>query len=121
VCSSDLVLLHRPQWIFLDEATAALDDENQDLMMSIFREELPNATILSIGHRPGLEAYHTRTLQLVPTLAGGARLRRKSRPKREPRWLDRALDAILGNLAVRSRLQPFAGLERRLKSKSYLQ
>jgi vitamin B12/bleomycin/antimicrobial peptide transport system ATP-binding/permease protein len=115
------VLLHRPQWIFLDEATAALDDENQALMMSIFKEELPNATILSIGHRPGLEAYHTRTLQLVPTLAGGARLRRKPRPKREPHWLDRALDAILGDPATRGGMRLFSGLERRMKGKSYLQ
>ena len=73
------LLLHRPSWIFLDEATAALDDENQGVVMSIFDEELPEATIISIGHRPGLEAFHTRTLQLVPSDTG-AQLKRKAVP-----------------------------------------
>lgn len=70
------VLLHRPRWVFLDEATAALDEENQQRVMSIFDEELAETAIFSIGHRPGLEAFHKRTLQLDggPT---GARLRRK--------------------------------------------
>jgi hypothetical protein len=63
--------------------------------MSIFKEELPETTVLSIGHRQGLDAYHTRTLHLVPMSSGGARLRRKPLPRREPRWLDRALEAIL--------------------------
>ncbi|MEQ9247439.1 MAG: hypothetical protein RLO21_15760, partial [Nitratireductor sp.] len=38
--------------------------------MSIFDDELEGATVLSIGHRPGLEAFHTRTLHLVRTPAG---------------------------------------------------
>lgn len=38
--------------------------------MSIFDNELRNASLLSIGHRPGLEAFHTRTLHLVRTPAG---------------------------------------------------
>jgi len=64
------LLLHRPAWVFLDEATSALDEVNQHRVMSIFDEELPNAAVLSIGHRPGLEAFHTRTLQLVRTPVG---------------------------------------------------
>jgi putative ATP-binding cassette transporter len=59
------LLLHRPRWIFLDEATAALDDENQDAMMRLFREELAESAVISIGHRPGLDVYHDRTLHLV--------------------------------------------------------
>jgi vitamin B12/bleomycin/antimicrobial peptide transport system ATP-binding/permease protein len=87
------VLLQRPRWVFLDEATAALDDDNQDLVMSIFTKELPETTVISIGHRPGLEVYHTRTLQLVPSDDGGATLKRKSRPTRRLPWLDRLLNA----------------------------
>ena len=87
------LLLHRPKWVFLDEATAALDDKNQDTVMSIFRHELPDATILSIGHRAGLEAYHTRTLHLVPS-PGGAHLRRKTRTRTDPQWLSRALETV---------------------------
>jgi vitamin B12/bleomycin/antimicrobial peptide transport system ATP-binding/permease protein len=87
------LLLQRPRWVFLDEATAALDDDNQDLVMSIFTKELADATVLSIGHRPGLEVYHTRTLQLVRTDSGGAKLKRKARPNRRLPWLDKILNA----------------------------
>ncbi|NKC33045.1 ABC transporter ATP-binding protein/permease [Falsiroseomonas selenitidurans] len=79
------LLLHRPRWVFLDEATAALDEENQDQMMRLFREELAGSALISIGHRPGLDVYHDRTLQLLRA-PDGARLqvRRKPRQKGEP-------------------------------------
>ena len=67
------LLLQRPRWILLDEATAALDDENQARVMLIFDEELQGATLISIGHRAGLERYHTRTLELAES-TGGERL-----------------------------------------------
>jgi putative ATP-binding cassette transporter len=67
------LLLHRPAWVFLDEATSALDELSQRRAMSIFDRELENATVLSIGHRPGLERFHTRFLHLVRT-PDGARL-----------------------------------------------
>lgn len=89
------VLLHKPKWIFLDEATAALDDDNQDRVMRIFTEDLKDASILSIGHRPGLETYHTRTLTLVPR-PGGARLRRKPVVPPRTSWVDRAFESIVG-------------------------
>ena len=64
------LLLHRAAWVFLDEATSALDEISQRRVMSIFDHELSGASVLSIGHRPGLEAFHTRTLHLVRTPAG---------------------------------------------------
>lgn len=64
------LLLHRPTWVFLDEATSALDEFSQRRVMSVFDNELRNSSLLSIGHRPGLEAFHTRTLHLVRTPAG---------------------------------------------------
>jgi putative ATP-binding cassette transporter len=67
------LLLHRPRWVFMDEATAALDEANQDLMMRLFREELAGSALVSIGHRPGLDAYHDRTL-VLQRAAAGARL-----------------------------------------------
>ena len=54
----------------MDEATAALDEENQDAMMGLFREELPESAVVSIGHRPGLDAYHDRVLVLEPSPEG---------------------------------------------------
>ena len=59
------LLLHKPGWVFLDEATTALDENSQGRVMGLFNAELKNTTVLSIGHRPDLAAYHTRTLQLV--------------------------------------------------------
>jgi putative ATP-binding cassette transporter len=41
--------------------------------MSMFDEELAGATVVSIGHRPGLEAFHPRVLHLVRS-PRGARL-----------------------------------------------
>ena len=70
------LVLHKPAWVFLDEATSALDEVSQRRVMSIFDHELSDATLLSIGHRPGLELFHTRTLHLVRT-PGGAKLHQK--------------------------------------------
>ena len=64
------LLLHRPNWVFLDEATSALDELSQKRVMSIFDEELAGATVVSIGHRPGLEAFHPRVLHLVRSPLG---------------------------------------------------
>ncbi len=64
------LLLHRPSWLFLDEATSALDEVSQRRVMSMFDHELRSAAVLSIGHRPGLEAFHTRVLHLVRTPQG---------------------------------------------------
>ncbi|MBS0537371.1 MAG: ABC transporter ATP-binding protein/permease [Proteobacteria bacterium] len=59
-------LIHKPQWIFMDEATSALDEAGQENVMNLLIEELPETSIVSIGHRPGLEVFHTRELNLEP-------------------------------------------------------
>ncbi len=64
------LLLHRPRWVFMDEATSALDDANQESMLRILDEDLKDATVLSIAHRSGLEAFHTRSIRLVKTPSG---------------------------------------------------
>ena len=68
------VLVHKPDWIFMDEATSALDEAGQENVMKLLIEELPETSVVSIGHRPGLEAFHTRELTLVPG-AEGTKLR----------------------------------------------
>jgi vitamin B12/bleomycin/antimicrobial peptide transport system ATP-binding/permease protein len=68
------VLLHKPRWVFMDEATSALDDENQASMLAIFEQELGSASVLSIGHRPGLDKFHTRTLHIRKTDEGAVLL-----------------------------------------------
>ena len=84
------LLLHKPGWVFLDEATAALDEDSQRHIMGLFDAELKNTTVLSIGHRPDLAVYHTRTLQLLHGREG-ARLTLKPPivPPPPPRWLQR--------------------------------
>ena len=53
-------LLHRPDWLFLDEATASLDEATEQHVYALIRERLPDATLVSIAHRPGVAAYHER-------------------------------------------------------------
>jgi hypothetical protein len=88
--------------VFLDEATAALDEENQQRVMSIFDEELPETSIFSIGHRPGLEAFHKRTLQLIGGPAG-ARLRRNVEPPSHSRKLRDVMRQLLREMHLTSR------------------
>jgi putative ATP-binding cassette transporter len=67
------VLLHRPDIIVLDEATAALDPKSQDDLMRLLSEEMEGLTIVSVGHRPELEQFHSRKLTLERR-RGGAKL-----------------------------------------------
>ena len=66
-------LLQRPDTIVMDEATAALDLLSQEQLMRLLLERLPDATVISVGHRPELEAFHTRKL-VLEYRADGARL-----------------------------------------------
>jgi vitamin B12/bleomycin/antimicrobial peptide transport system ATP-binding/permease protein len=58
-------LLHAPQFLFLDEATASLDEPSEAALYRLIEEKLPAATIVSIGHRSTLEAFHARNVKLV--------------------------------------------------------
>ncbi|MGE3679270.1 MAG: ABC transporter ATP-binding protein/permease [Burkholderiales bacterium] len=55
-------LVNRPDWLFLDEATASLPDDVQAALYRLLRERLPGTTLVSIGHRPELAAFHDRQL-----------------------------------------------------------
>ena len=55
-------LLYRPHWLFLDEATAALPDADQDRLYRLLKERLPDTTLVSIGHREALAAHHDQRL-----------------------------------------------------------
>jgi putative ATP-binding cassette transporter len=58
------LLLHRPDIIVLDESTSALDPASQDKLMGLISSELKEATLVSVGHRPELEAFHSRKIVL---------------------------------------------------------
>ena len=55
-------LLYRPDWLFLDEATASLPDADQDRLYRLVKERLPETTLVSIGHREALAAHHDQRL-----------------------------------------------------------
>jgi vitamin B12/bleomycin/antimicrobial peptide transport system ATP-binding/permease protein len=58
-------LLHAPQYLFLDEATASLDEASEAKLYHLLEEKLPATTIVSIGHRSTLEAFHQRNAVLA--------------------------------------------------------
>jgi putative ATP-binding cassette transporter len=58
-------LLHSPQYLFLDEATASLDEASEAALYRLLEEKLPATTIVSIGHRSTLEVFHQRNVVLV--------------------------------------------------------
>jgi vitamin B12/bleomycin/antimicrobial peptide transport system ATP-binding/permease protein len=58
-------LLHAPQYLFLDEATASLDEASEARLYRLLGEKLPTTTVVSIGHRSTLEAFHQRHVVLI--------------------------------------------------------
>ena len=57
-------LLAKPDWLFLDEATASLDPEAEAHLYHTLKERLPGTTIVSIAHRQSVAAFHARHLVL---------------------------------------------------------
>lgn len=57
-------LLYRPQWLFLDEATAAMDEEDEAALYDGLIERLPGLSILSVGHRSSLRRFHPRQVRI---------------------------------------------------------
>lgn len=87
------ILLHNPDIVVLDEATAALDPTSQDDLMALLVERAPDTTIVSVGHRPELERFHTRKLTLARRREGARLVRddvlRDGPQRRISRWLFR--------------------------------
>jgi putative ATP-binding cassette transporter len=57
-------LLAKPDWLLLDEATASLDEKSEAALYNAISETLPGATIVSIGHRSTLAAFHKRRIEI---------------------------------------------------------
>jgi vitamin B12/bleomycin/antimicrobial peptide transport system ATP-binding/permease protein len=55
-------LLEAPDYLFLDEATASLDEASESALYKLLQERLPNTTLVSIGHRSTLAGFHQRRL-----------------------------------------------------------
>ena len=52
------VLLVKPEFVFMDEATSALDEASEAHLYEILKSRLPDAAIISVGHRKSLRAWH---------------------------------------------------------------
>jgi vitamin B12/bleomycin/antimicrobial peptide transport system ATP-binding/permease protein len=66
--------LQKPDWLFVDEATAALDEATERDLYGKLAKLLPNTTVVSIGHRSTLRDFHTKHL-VVEKHEGDARAR----------------------------------------------
>ncbi len=58
------ILLHKPEWIFLDESTSSLDLANEAYLYQLLKTTLPNSAIISIGHQPSVEAFHDTIIDM---------------------------------------------------------
>ena len=63
-------LVQKPDWLFLDEATSAIDEAAEGRLYTLLRERLPGVTLISVGHRSTLRPFHARRLVVTPKGAG---------------------------------------------------
>lgn len=59
------VLLNRPQLVFLDEASSAMDEGLEYAMYQLLRQALPDAILVSVGHRSSLLDFHAQELEVL--------------------------------------------------------
>ncbi|MBP2652938.1 MAG: Xenobiotic-transporting ATPase [Firmicutes bacterium] len=58
-------ILQQPDWLFLDEATSAMDEPMEQALYSLIGQELQNTAIISVGHRSTLISYHKLKLNFT--------------------------------------------------------
>lgn len=64
------VLLERPDLVYLDEASSALDVPTEERLYETLIDTLPQSTIVSVAHRPTVRRFHTRAIEMPqPTMA----------------------------------------------------
>ena len=59
-------LLHKPQILFLDEATNQLDGESALTLMQVLKQNLPDTLVIGISHQPEIQALFGRKVNLKP-------------------------------------------------------
>jgi putative ATP-binding cassette transporter len=82
-------LLIKPDWLFLDEATSAIGEEEETALYHKLAKALPSTTVISIGHRSTLEAHHSRVIAVDTTIGRTGRL------------IDRSVDLVGAGEPVR--------------------
>lgn len=66
------VLLNPPDILIMDEPTSALDELSQFKLLEYMRDDLEKTMVIHVGHRPGIEHFHTREMTLVRAEGGAA-------------------------------------------------
>jgi putative ATP-binding cassette transporter len=74
------IVLQKPDIVIMDEATSALDELSQKRMMELMNEKLPEAMVIHVAHRPGLERYHNREIVLKREKGGPASFKEMTPP-----------------------------------------
>ncbi|MBV5243499.1 ABC transporter ATP-binding protein/permease [Mycolicibacterium sp. PAM1] len=59
------ILLTKPEAVFLDESTSALDEGLELMLYRLVRSELPQTIVVSVSHRSTVEQHHSRQLKLL--------------------------------------------------------
>jgi len=59
------ILINRPRLVFLDEASSAMDEGLEHAMYQLIKQQLPEAIMISVGHRTTLLTFHQRELILL--------------------------------------------------------
>jgi putative ATP-binding cassette transporter len=95
------VFLKKPDIIIMDESTSALDEISQRRMMEMMTDRLPEAMVIHVAHRPGLDKYHTREIVLKREGGGPAVVREGETLKLRIGGL--AISSLLKRLARRDR------------------
>ena len=57
-------LLMEPRWLFMDEATSAMDEEDEAALYQALIDRLPGLSIVSVGHRSSLRRFHPRLMRI---------------------------------------------------------
>ena len=58
-------LLYRPQWLYMDESTSAMDEEDEAMVYQALIDQLPGLSIVSVGHRSSLARFHPQHVRIV--------------------------------------------------------
>jgi len=64
------MLLQKPDWLFMDESTSALDEAGEAELYALLRERLPDTAVISVGHRSSLLPFHERRMTVAEYAAG---------------------------------------------------
>ncbi len=64
------LLVQKPSIIVMDEATSALDEDSEASLLNLLNEELNDSTLIAVGHRSTLDAFHERKITLTRHAAG---------------------------------------------------